>query len=136
MRVNVTSVLVDDQEKALAFYTEKLGFVKKNDFPVSEDARWLTVTSADDPDGVEVLLEPDWNPSIVIEGRPAATVWKKTLYDAGIPLTMFAAEDVRAEYERLTELGVRFTGEPTENDGVTTVVFDDTCGNLIMVASA
>jgi catechol 2,3-dioxygenase-like lactoylglutathione lyase family enzyme len=123
-RIYVTSVLVDDQEKALRFYTDMLGFVKKTDVPAG-GARWLTVVSDDDPDGTELLLEPD--------GHPAAGPFKRALQEDGIPFTSFATEDVHAEYERLKALGVRFTQEPTEMGPVTTAVFDDTCGNLIQL---
>ena len=126
MRINLTSVLVDDQDKALTFYTENLGFVKKTDVPVGE-ARWLTVVSPDDPDGTELLLEPD--------GHPAAKPFKQALVDDGMPYTSFAVDDVNAEYERLQAAGVRFTQEPLEMQSVTTAVFDDTCGNLIQIAS-
>ena len=126
MRINVTSVLVDDQEKALRFYTEVLGFVKKTEVPVG-DALWLTLVSPDDPDGTELLLEPD--------GHPAAGPFKRALVDDGIPFTSFAVDDATAEYERLREKGVRFTQEPVEMDSVTTAVLDDTCGNLIQIAS-
>lgn len=124
MRIYVTSVFVDDQAKALAFYTETLGFVKKNDIPLGE-ASWLTVVSPDDPDGTELLLEPD--------GHPAAKPFKAALVADGIPLTSFAVDDVDAEYERLRALGVRFTQPPTEMGPTTTAVFDDTCGNLIQI---
>jgi catechol 2,3-dioxygenase-like lactoylglutathione lyase family enzyme len=135
MRINVTSVLVDDQDKALAFYTEVLGFVKKHDVPAGE-AKWLTVVSPEGHDDVELLLEPDWNPGIAINGEPAAQVFKKTLVDAGIPYTSFAVDDVHKEYERLKAQGVAFTAEPAEAaPGVTTAIFDDTCGNLIMIAA-
>jgi catechol 2,3-dioxygenase-like lactoylglutathione lyase family enzyme len=126
VRINVTSVLVDDQEKALRFYTEVLGFVKKTEIPVG-DALWLTVVSPDDPDGTELLLEPD--------GHPAAGPFKRALVDDGIPFTSFAVDDATAEYERLRGKGVRFTQEPVEMDSVTTAVLDDTCGNLIQIAS-
>jgi catechol 2,3-dioxygenase-like lactoylglutathione lyase family enzyme len=126
MRINVTSVLVDDQEKALKFYTEVLGFVKKTEVPVG-DALWLTVVSPDDPDGTELLLEPD--------GHPAAGPFKQALVEDGIPFTSFAVDDASAEYDRLRERGVRFTQEPVEMDSVTTAVLDDTCGNLIQIAS-
>lgn len=126
MRINVTSVLVDDQEKALRFYTEVLGFVKKTEVPVG-DALWLTVVSPDDPDGTELLLEPD--------GHPAAGPFKRALVDDGIPFTSFSVDDATAEYERLREKGVRFTQEPVAMDSVTTAVLDDTCGNLIQIAS-
>jgi catechol 2,3-dioxygenase-like lactoylglutathione lyase family enzyme len=117
---------VDDQEKALRFYTETLGFQKKNDIPLGEH-RWLTVVSPDEPDGTELLLEPD--------GHPAAKPFKRALVDDGIPYTSFAVTDVNAEYERLRTLGVQFTQEPLEMPSVTTAVLDDTCGNLIQIAS-
>jgi catechol 2,3-dioxygenase-like lactoylglutathione lyase family enzyme len=125
MRINITSVYVDDQDKALAFYTDVLGFVKKTEVPVGEH-RWLTVVSPDAPDGVELLLEP--------EGHPASKVYKAALVDDGIPFTSFAVDDVQAEYERLTNLGVVFTQKPLDMGPVTTAVFDDTCGNLIQIA--
>ncbi|MQA08595.1 MAG: VOC family protein [Pseudonocardiaceae bacterium] len=133
MKIGITSVLVDDQEKAHQFYTDVLGFVTKEDAPVG-DARWLTVTSPEGAEGVELLLEPDWNPDIQINGAPAAKVFKKTLVDAGIPWTSFGTDDIQKEYERLRERGVQFTMEPTQTGPVTTAIFDDTCGNLIMVA--
>jgi catechol 2,3-dioxygenase-like lactoylglutathione lyase family enzyme len=126
MRINVTSVLVDDQEKALHFYTDVLGFVTKRDIPLGE-ARWLTVVSPDDPEGTELLLEPD--------EHPAARPFKEALVSDGIPFTSFAVEDVNAEFERLRSLGVRFTQEPAEMGPTRTAVLDDTCGNLIQIAS-
>ena len=126
MRINLTSVLVDDQDKALRFYTDVLGFVKKTDIPIGE-ARWLTVVSPDDPDGIELLLEPD--------DHPAAKPFKEALVADGIPFTSFAVEDVNAEFERLRALGVRFTQEPAAMGPVTTAVLDDTCGNLIQIAT-
>ncbi|WP_187283457.1 VOC family protein [Streptomyces sp. t39] len=126
MRINITSVLVDDQAKALAFYTEKLGFTKKTDVPAG-DARWLTVVSPADPDGVELLLEPD--------GHPAAGPFKHALVEDGIPFTQFAVDDVYAEVERLKGLGVEFTQEATDLGPVVTAVLDDTCGNLIQLAT-
>ncbi len=126
MRINLTSVLVDDQEKALRFYTEVLGFVKKTEIPLGE-VRWLTVVSPDAPDGPELVLEPD--------GHPAARPFKRALVEDGIPFTSFAVEDVRAEYERLRAAGVRFVQPPTEMGPVTIAVLDDTCGNLIQIAS-
>ena len=125
MRINVTSVLVDDQAKALTFYTDLLGFVLKHDVPVG-DYRWLTVVSPEGHDDVELLLEPN--------AFPPAQVFQRALVDAGIPLTSFAVNDVRAEFARLKGLGVRFTTEPTEMGPVTIAVFDDTCGNLIQIA--
>jgi len=126
VRIKLASVLVDDQDKALRFYTEVLGFVKKTEIPLGE-ARWLTVVSPDEPDGTELLLEPD--------GHPAAKPFKQALVDDGIPFTSFAVDDVHAEYERLRTMGVRFTQEPLEMESVTTAVLDDTCGNLIQIAS-
>jgi catechol 2,3-dioxygenase-like lactoylglutathione lyase family enzyme len=127
MRINLTSVLVDDQAKALAFYTDVLGFEKKNDVPTGDDTRWLTVVSPEDPDGVELLLEPD--------AHPAAGPFKRALVADGIPYTSFAVDDVAAEHARLTAAGVEFTQPPTGMGPVTTAVFDDTCGNLIQIAS-
>lgn len=124
MRINLTSVFVDDQEEALRFYTEVLGFVKKHDVPTGE-YRWLTVVSPEDPDGTELLLEPS--------GHPAAKPFKDALVADGIPFTAFAVDDVHAEFERLRGLGVRFTQEPTDMGPVTTAVLDDTCGNLIQI---
>jgi catechol 2,3-dioxygenase-like lactoylglutathione lyase family enzyme len=126
MRINVTSVLVDDQDKALRFYTDVLGFAKKTEIPLG-DARWLTVVSPEEPEGTELLLEPD--------GHPAAKPFKQALVEDGIPFTSFAVDDVQEEFERLRSLGVRFTQEPVEAGAVTTAVFDDTCGNLIQIAS-
>ena len=126
MRINLASVLVDDQEKALRFYTEVLGFVKKNDVPMGEH-RWLTVVSPEDPDGVELVLEPD--------EHPAAKPFKEALVADGIPFTSFAVADVHAEFDRLKGLGVTFTQEPAAMGAMTTAVLDDTCGNLIMIAS-
>lgn len=125
MRIHLTSVLVDDQDKALRFYTEILGFQKKTEVPIGED-RWLTVVSPDDPDGTELLLEPD--------KHPAARPFKEALVSDGIPFTSFAVDDVRKEFERLQGLGVRFTQEPVDMGQVTTAVLDDTCGNLIQLA--
>ncbi|GAA5040282.1 catechol 2,3-dioxygenase-like lactoylglutathione lyase family enzyme [Thermocatellispora tengchongensis] len=124
MRIHLTSVFVDDQDKALRFYTDVLGFVKKTEVPVGED-RWLTVVSPEDPDGTELLLEPDRHPAV----RP----YKEALVQDGIPAASFAVEDVRAEFDRLRGLGVRFTQEPLEMGQVTTAVLDDTCGNLIQI---
>ena len=126
MRINLTSVLVDDQDKALRFYTEVLCFVKKTEVPLGEH-RWLTVVSPEDPDGVELVLEPD--------GHPAVRPFKEALVADGIPFTSFAVADVQAEYDRLTRLGVTFTQEPTVMGPVTTAVLDDTCGNLIQLAA-
>jgi catechol 2,3-dioxygenase-like lactoylglutathione lyase family enzyme len=125
MRIVVTSVLVDDQDKALRFYTDVLGFVKKTEVPLGE-ARWLTVVSREDPDGVELLLEPD--------GHPAAKPFKRALVEDGIPFASFGVNDVNAEYKRLVRAGVRFTQPPVDLGPVATAVFDDTCGNLIQIA--
>jgi predicted enzyme related to lactoylglutathione lyase len=127
MKIILTSVMVDDQEKALKFYTEVLGFVKKNDIPVGE-ARWLTVVSPEGPDDVELLLEP--------MGFPPARTYQKALFEAGIPLTSFAIDDIQKEYERMKKLGVVFKTAPTKMGPVTIAVFEDTCGNLIQMAQA
>ena len=126
MRINLTSVLVENQAQALRFYTEVLGFVKKTEIPLGEHS-WLTVVSPEDPDGTELVLEPDEHPAV----RP----FKSALVEDGIPFTSFAVEDVAAEYERLVARGVRFTQAPTDMGPVTTAVFDDTCGNLIQIAA-
>src|SRR5918996_3608370 len=126
VRINLASVLVDDQDKALRFYTEILGFLKKTDVPLGE-ARWLTVVSPDAPDGIELLLEPD--------AHPAARPFKEALVADGIPYASFAVGDVQAEFDRLSEKGVGFVQPPTPMGPVTTAVFDDTCGNLIQIAS-
>jgi catechol 2,3-dioxygenase-like lactoylglutathione lyase family enzyme len=126
MRINLTSVLVDDQTKALRFYTEVLGFVKKNDISLGEHS-WLTVVSPENPDGTELSLEPD--------EHPAARPFKRALVEDGIPFTSFAVDDVAVEHERLVAHGVRFTQPPTDMGPVTTAVFDDTCGNLIQIAA-
>ena len=125
MKIVVTSVLVDDQEKALHFYTDVLGFVKKTDVPLGQ-FRWLTVVSPDDANGVELLLEPDQH--------PAARPFKRALVEDGIPFTSFGVEDVQAEYDRLQKSGVHFTQPPVAMGPVTTAVLDDTCGNLIQIA--
>ncbi|MEV4620598.1 VOC family protein [Asanoa sp. NPDC049573] len=125
MRINMASVLVDDQEKALRFYTDVLGFKGKHDVPLGEH-RWITVVSPEDPDGTELLLEPDEHPAV----KP----FKSALVADGIPFTSFAVGDVHAEFERLRGLGVHFTQEPAEMGPVTTAVLDDTCGNLIQIA--
>jgi catechol 2,3-dioxygenase-like lactoylglutathione lyase family enzyme len=126
MRINLASVLVDDQQKALRFYTEVLGFVKKTDVPLGGHS-WLTVVSPDDPDGVELVLEPDEHPAV----KP----FKTALVADGIPFTSFAVDDVQKEYDRLVALGVTFTQQPTAMGPVTTAVLDDTCGNLIQIAA-
>ena len=126
MRIDLSSVLVDDQRVALRFYTEVLGFVKKTEVPMGEHA-WLTVVSPEDPDGTELVLEPS--------DHPAVAPFKKALVADGIPYTSFAVDDVQAEYDRLVAAGVRFIQPPTSMGPVTTAVFDDTCGNLIQIAS-
>jgi catechol 2,3-dioxygenase-like lactoylglutathione lyase family enzyme len=125
MKIVVTSVLVDDQDKALRFYTDVLGFVKKTEVPMGE-YRWLTVVSPDDPDGTELVLEPD--------AHPAVKPFKRALVEDGIPFTSFAVKDAKAEYQRLQSAGVRFTQPPVAMGPVTTAVLDDTCGNLIQIA--
>jgi predicted enzyme related to lactoylglutathione lyase len=127
MKIILTSVMVDDQEKAYKFYTEVLGFVKKNDIPLGED-RWLTVVSPEGPDDVELLLEP--------MGFPPARTYQIALFEAGIPLTSFAVDDIQKEYERMKKLGVVFKTAPTKMGPVTIAVFEDTCGNLIQMAQA
>ena len=125
MRIMVSSIFVDDQDKALSFYTTRLGFVKKSDIPLGA-ARWLTVVAPNDHDGTELVLEPD--------NHPAVGPFKSALVQDGIPFTSFAVEDVRAEYERLRSAGVVFTQPPVRMGPVTTAVLDDTCGNLIQLA--
>jgi predicted enzyme related to lactoylglutathione lyase len=122
MKINLTSVMVDDQAKALDFYTGVLGFIKKNDLALGED-RWLTVVSPEGPEGIELLLEPN--------KFPPAKVYQKALFDAGIPATLFAVDDCEKKYERMTKLGVVFRTKPTQMGAVTLAVFEDTCGNLI-----
>jgi catechol 2,3-dioxygenase-like lactoylglutathione lyase family enzyme len=124
MRISLSSVPVDDQARALAFYTEKLGFHTKHDIPMGKH-RWITVVSPENPDGTELCLEPDEHPAV----KP----FKAALVKDGIPYTAFEVEDVGAEHERLAGLGVRFTQKPTRMGSMMTAVFDDTCGNLIMI---
>jgi len=120
MKVKVIGIPVQDQEKALQFYTTKLGFIKKHDTPLGEGNRWLTVVSKDEPDGVEVLLEP-------------AKTYQKALFDTGIPYTQFNVDDLQEEYDRLVHLGVAFTMKPTEMANVKIAILDDTCGNKIQL---
>ncbi len=127
MRIHVTSVFVDDQQKALRFYSDTLGFEKKTEIPLGE-ASWLTVVSPADPAGTELLLEPD--------SHPAVKPFKKALVEDGIPCASFAVDDVQAEYERLSARGVRFVQPPTDLGMVVTAVLDDTCGNLIQLVTA
>jgi catechol 2,3-dioxygenase-like lactoylglutathione lyase family enzyme len=124
MKIKLSSVFVDDQDKALKFYTEVLGFIKKNDVPAG-DARWLTVVSPDGPADIELLLEP--------MGIPAARTYQKALFDEGIPLTAFAVDNIQREYKRMAKLGVVFSMEPTKSGPATLAVFEDTCGNLIQL---
>jgi catechol 2,3-dioxygenase-like lactoylglutathione lyase family enzyme len=126
MRIHLASIFVDDQAKALRFYTEVLGFQKKQQVPVG-DYEWLTVVSPAEPDGTQLLLEPD--------AHPAVKPFKDALLDDGIPFTSFAVQDVHAEHERLAALGVRFTQPPTDLGPATTAVFEDTCGNLISIVA-
>ena len=125
MKISLTSVSVADQDKALDFYTQKLGFVKKTDIPMG-DVSWLTVVSPEDPDGPELVLEPN-------AGYPAMKALKEALFKEGIPFTAFEVRDIEAEYARLSDLDVRFTQKPLESGGVKFAVFDDTCGNLIQI---
>jgi predicted enzyme related to lactoylglutathione lyase len=124
MRIKLLSVLVDDQDKALKFYTEKLGFIKKTDMPLGEH-KWLTVVSPEEQDGTEIVLEP--------MGFQPAQVYQKALFEAGIPYTAFHVDDVQKEYERLLSVGVSFSIPPTSMGMVTLAVFDDTCGNNIQI---
>lgn len=127
MRIRLTSIFVDDQRAALAFYTDVLGFTKHHDIPLG-DAAWLTVVSPEDPDGPELLLEP--------AGHPAVKPYRDALVEDGIPLVQFAVDDVAAEHERLVARGVTFTQPPTDAGPVTVAVLDDTCGNLVQIVSA
>jgi catechol 2,3-dioxygenase-like lactoylglutathione lyase family enzyme len=122
MRINLSGVMVEDQEKALKFYTETPGFIKKTDMAIGE-YRWLTVISPDGPEEVELVLEP--------LGFPPSRDYQKALYSAGIPLTAFLSNDVQAEYKQLKARGVIFRGEPKAMGAITSVLFEDTCGNLI-----
>ncbi len=124
MRIKLNSVLVADQERALRFYTELLGFVKKVDLPVGK-FRWLTVVSADEPEGTQLVLEPNVN--------PAAATYQRALFDAGIPLASFEVDDVAAEFDRLEAAGVDFRVEPSPAGDTTVAMFDDGCGNLIQI---
>jgi predicted enzyme related to lactoylglutathione lyase len=125
MKIIYTKIFVNDQDRALKFYTETLGFVKKSDITAGE-YRWLTVVSPDDQNGTELILE--------LNDNPAAKTYQKAIFEQSIPSTNFGVSDVRAEHERLKKLGVKFTMEPTEvMENVTIAVFDDTCGNLIQI---
>ncbi len=120
----MSSLFVDEQEKALRFYTEVLGFVKKMDIPAGE-ARWLTVVSPEEPEGTELVLEPN--------GNPASKAYQQAIFEQGIPATAFAVNDIQQEYERMKGLGVAFRMEPTTTRPATIAVFEDTCGNLIQI---
>ena len=124
MKIKLSSVLVDDQDKALRFYTKKLGFVKKMDAPAGK-FRWLTVISPEGPEDLQLLLEPN--------AHPAAKAYQEAIFRDGIPATSFMVDDIQKEYERLKKLGVKFTMEPTKVTGSTIAVLDDTCGNLIQL---
>ena len=124
MKIKLNSVFVEDQARALRFYTEVLGFTKKMDLPAGE-YRWLTVVSPEAPDEVELVLEPNAN--------PAAETFQRALFEQGIPLTAFAVDDVQAEYERLLAQGVVFASGPTDVGPTVLAVFEDTCGNLIQI---
>lgn len=124
MKIKLTSVFVNDQGKALKFYTEVLGFVKKSDITAGK-YRWLTVVSPEEQDGAQLLLEPNENPT--------AKSYQESIFKQGIPAAMFFVDDVQKEYQRLKKLGVKFTMEPTKTPGSTIIVFDDTCGNLIQL---
>ncbi len=124
MKIKLTSVFVDNQNKALEFYTKILGFVKKSDFAAGK-FRWLTVVSPDEPNGTQLVLEPNDN--------PAARAYQEAIFKQGIRATMLFTDDIQKEHQRLKRLGVRFTMEPTKTTGSTIAVFDDTCGNLIQI---
>lgn len=127
MRIRTLSIPVSDQQHALEFYTEKLGFIKRHDVPVGGGNRWLTVVSSEEPDGPEILLEP-----APLHFEPSK-VFQKAVYDAGMPWTQFEVTDVDAEHERLAALGVEFSTEPTDTGDVRIAVFDDTCGNRLLL---
>ncbi|HJR82080.1 MAG TPA: VOC family protein [Anaerolineales bacterium] len=126
MKIKLTSVSIDDYDKALKFYTEILGFVKKQDIPLGEGTRWITVVSPEEPNGTELLLEPN-------ASYPAMKALKESLVKDGIPYTAFLVNDIHQEYERMKKRGVEFTMEPTNMGIWTAAVFDDTCGNLIEI---
>ncbi len=126
MKIKLASIPIDDYDKALKFYTEVLGFVKKNDIPLGDGVRWLTVVSPEEPDGTELLLEPN-------ASYPAMKALKEALVKDGIPFTAFQVRDVQQEYEHMKQLGVEFTMEPTNMGMTTAAVLDDTCGNLIQI---
>ena len=126
MKIKLTSVSIDDYDKALKIYSEVLGFIAKRDIPLGDGARWITVVSPDEPDGTELLLEPNAQ-------YPAMKALKEALVKDGMPFTAFEVNDVQKEYERMKQLGVEFTMEPTNMGPTTAAVFNDTCGNLIQI---
>jgi predicted enzyme related to lactoylglutathione lyase len=126
MKIKLTSIPIDDYDKALSFYTDVMGFVKKRDIPLGEGARWITVVSPEEADGTELLLEPN-------AGYPAMQALKDSLMKDGIPYTAFQVNDIQHEYERLKNLGVEFTMEPTNMGATTAAILNDTCGNLIQI---
>src|SRR3989337_818807 len=126
MKISLTSVPIDRYDKALQFYTEVLGFVKKQDMELGHGVRWITVVSPEDPDGTELLLEPNAD-------YPAMKALREALNKDGIPFTAFQVGDIQKEYERLKKLGVEFTMEPTNMGMTSAAVFNDTCGNLIQI---
>ena len=126
MQIKLASVPIDDYDKALKFYTDVLGFVKKRDISLGEGARWITVVSPEDPDGTELLLEPNAE-------YPAMKALREALNKDGIPYTAFLVNDIQKEYERLKNLGVEFTMEPTNMGMTSAAVLNDTCGNLIQI---
>lgn len=126
MKIKLASVSIDEYDKAVKFYTEALGFILKRDIPLGNDARWITVVSPDDPNGVELVLEPN-------ASYPAMKALKESLVRDGIPFTAFEVNNIQKEYERMKKLGVEFTMEPTNMGTTTAAIFDDTCGNLIQI---
>lgn len=126
MKIKLASIPIDDYDKALNFYTEKMGFEKKRDIPLGEGARWITVVSPQEPNGTELLLEPN-------ASYPAMKALKEALVKDGIPITAFEVDDIQAEYARIKKLGVEFTMEPTNMGSTTVAILDDTCGNLIQI---
>ena len=126
MKIKLESVSIDDYDKALNFYTQVMGFVKKHDIPLGEGTRWITVVSPEEPNGTELLLEPNAD-------YPAMKALKESLVRDGMPFTAFLVDDVQQEYERMTQLGVEFTMEPTNMGMTTAAVLNDTCGNLIQI---
>ena len=126
MKIKLASVSIDEYDKAVKFYTEALGFILKRDIPLGNDARWITVVSPDEPNGVELVLEPN-------ASYPAMKALKESLVRDGIPFTAFEVNNIQKEYERMKKLGVEFTMEPTNMGMTTAAIFDDTCGNLIQI---